>query len=251
VPYTFLAVTEPKVTQAQIDSLNPRQRRLAEILAADTGIENWKAAWLAGYYDLDPEAEPEDTAIRKKLSKATTQALTSEKVVAYIEHLRQLGAAAALTAPEARDMRDRIREARVVGWETEKVVAMTYDLMVRKAHFDPADVMTCDGESASVIPFDEMDVAQRQMIHSVDYQAACPECGIGREGVKITFEARATYVDKLLKFSGAYAPNKLEVAGKDGGPIQVHAEVGLSWATIEAVRHAIIGRPVPLADSEG
>lgn len=241
-------MSEPRATAHPADELNNRQRRLAEIYAASPSIEMWVLAWKAGYYDLEPDIDPEGEELaapilRKKLSNAAYRALKAPSVAAYVGHLQKLGAAAALTSAEGRDMRDRIREARVCEWETEKVVAMTYDLMVRKAHFDPADVMRCDGLSASVIPFDEMEPAQRQMIHSIDYQSPCAECGGGREGVKVTFEARATYAAALLKFSGANAPNRVEVSGRDGGPIEVKAELGLSWATIEAVRHSIIGRP--------
>lgn len=235
--------------------LTDRERRLARVLALEPEIPRWRAGWLAGYCGGDPGVpEPEDTKTRDKLAKSATKASQRPRVVAEIERLRKLAASEVMSLarvgdPEARvefEARQRRLDEYVADLDTVKVGAQLLDLKLRAAQADIGEYVTWDADTATVVPSDELTKEQRQLVRKLTFHPTCGKCGAehATPGVTLELEPRATFAAQATKQLGLDAAKRLEVAGKDGGPIHVQGELGLTWTTIEAVRHAIIGRPV-------
>lgn len=235
--------------------MTANERRLARVLALEPDVPMWRAGWLAGYCGSDPSLpEPDDAKVKDKLSKSATRALKRPRVTAEIDRLRKLAAGEAMALarvgdPEARielEARQRRLDEYTADLDTVSLGAQLLDLKLRAAQADLGDYVTWDGERATVVASDELTREQRQLIRKLTFHPTCGKCGAEHvnPGVTLELEPRATFAQQATKQLGLDAAAKLEVAGKDGGPIQVQAELGLSWATIEAVRHAIIGRPV-------
>lgn len=226
------------------EGLNSRQRRYAELRIREPERERWRIALEAGYLDVPDDAEV-DSDLKKRLHHAASRAERSRNVQAYMQHLRELAAKAALADPNAIKMRDQIRAMHVAEWDAVTVGAITFDLAVRKAHFDPNDVLEVEGGKLSLRDWEGLAPEQRQMISSVKFADPCPKCGTGRDGLDLKFENRLGYLKLLGSWLGAEKPSRVEVTGKDGAPLGLpSSERGLTPGTVLAVRRLIIGAPV-------
>ena len=231
--------------------LNDQQRRFVDAYVGVADHVMWRAAQLAGYKDVDPKADlagPEHKDLRLKLTKAGDRALRTPTVRAYLDYLEQRAAAEVLAGPEGAGILARVRDQIVVEHDVVKMRAQTLDLLYRISHADIGELASWDGHGVEVRSSEELPRELRQLIHRLEY-TFCSKCGTGN-GVKLELEPKIPALGQLAKSLGMFAPTKVELAGKDGGPIQLAsgAAPGLTRETIEACRRAIVGRP-PVAVS--
>lgn len=250
--------------------LTAQERRLAQILASDTGVALWEAGWRAGYCGADPEGAPPPAGsqLRKSLADSAGRARKRKLVQAEIQRLRNAAASDVVRAakngdPEAAAIvaaRERMKDAAVAEQDAVDLAAALLDLKLRAAYADMGDfadwgeesveVESEDGETRTVVrPFakvrakDDLTREQRQLIREIQFHPTCLKCGAEHErpGVTLKLEPRATFAQQATKQLGLEAPHKHEVTGKDGGPIQIQAGIGPDLAL--AIRHLIIGKP--------
>lgn len=248
-------------TEHTTQALSPAERRLAQILASDTDVAMWVAGWKAGYCGVDPDGpEPKPgSPERKKLADSAGRARKRPHVQAEIQRLRNAAASDVVKAakngdPEAAAIvaaRERTLDAAVAEQDAVTLGAGLLDLKLRAAQADMGDFADWGSDWATVKAKDELTPEQRQLIRKIQFHPTCGKCGAehASPGVTLELEPRATFAAQATKQLGLDAPKKLEVAGKDGGPIQVGVEFGLSKETIQVVRFAIIGRPVEAASA--
>lgn len=241
-------------------SLSPAERRLAQIFASDADVEMWRAGWKAGYCGADPDGPepPPGSPERKKLADSAGRARKRKRVQAEIQRLRNAAASDVVRQakngdPEAAALvaaRERTLDAAVAEQDAVSLGASLLDLKLRAAMADMGDYVDWDATGATAKGKDELTPEQRQLIRELQFHPTCGKCGAEHErpGVTIKLEPRATFAAQATKQLGLDAPKKVEVAGKDGGPIQIGVEMGVRKETLLAIRHLIIGRPVEQAD---
>lgn len=226
-------------------------------MASDADIPLWEAGWKAGYCGADPDGpEPlPSSPERKSLADSAGRARKRPHVVAEIKRIRNAAASGLMQTARKDDPEikaiiaagERVLDMAVAEHDTVTLGAGLLGLKLRAAHADMGDFVDWTSDRATVKGRDELTKEQRQLIRKLTFHPMCGKCGAehATPGVSLELEPRATFAAQASKQLGLDAAAKVELAGKDGGPIQVRAEHGLSWTTIEAVRHAIIGRPPP------
>lgn len=244
------------------DALTPAERRIAQVLAGDPNVEIWRAGWLAGYCGADPNGPepPPSSPERKSLATSARRALGRPRVQAEIKRLRNAAAGQVMAEAIAGDpegdaivaARTRVLDAAVAEHDAVVLGASLLDLKLRASMADIGEFVSWDADGATVKGSDELTREQRQLVRKVQFHPTCGKCGAEHQnpGVTLELEPRATWAAQATKQLGLEAASKVEVAGKDGGPIQIGATLGLTRDTVLAVRMAIIGKPPP-AQSEG
>ncbi len=234
------------------DTINAAQRRFALAYVGPANGVAWKAAQAAGYCNSDPQADySEDGKMRRELSKAGSRALASPTVAAEIDRLRKQALGAALTQPEVKELRDRVREGLVVERDAVAFKQELLEELTNLAFSDVGDIATWgeNGKDWKVRGRDEMSPAQRRQILELEFNGCTAPCCAGtgaRSYARVKLHPKVPALTQLAKHVGIGVTAKVELSGKDGGPIAIAAgqPVGLTRDTVLHVRRLIVGRPV-------
>lgn len=224
--------------------LTPKQRAFAQAYVGAAGEIGWRAAWSAGYCDTDPDGPEPSPAKVHTLTAQGSRCLAHAGVAAYIAELREAATASLLASPSGEPIRRAIMTRERVEYDATELAQRNLDLITLIAHHDPRDVVSWGCDGLVIVDSSELAWWQAIILRSVEQTERI--CSDGTREVKITvkLEPRAPYVAMLEKRLGATAPARVEITGKNGAPLVPDRDPGLSWETILAVRHTIIGRPV-------
>lgn len=252
------------LTHGDDKPLTDNERRLARILAIEPDALLWRAAWLSGYGGGAPGLpEPGDTKVRRNLGKSAKRAADRPRVQAEIARIqgltaRSTRARAAAGDPEAKAemaYQDRRRDAITAEVDVLDLAERLLALKVGGALSDIADFMEWEAYDGGMVRLKgsaDLTLAERQLIQRVSFHPRCGSCGADHvhAGVTVELVPKAVFAAQASKQLGLDAPRKVEVTGRDGGALVVpEGQGGLSAETIEAVRRAIIGSPVPLPET--
>lgn len=231
--------------------MTAKQRDLVEALVRDPDRCQWQAAWRAGYCGGGPDAPfPEAKAKRQALGRTASEQLAKPRVKAYLDELEARATAAFLASPAGEVVREHVAARAAAEADIEKLAAAHMDVLTAIALHDPRKVVRWGQGWVEVQNSDDLTYAEAILVREVKHVEAFGEGG-PTTTTTVKFADRAPYVKMLGQVLGKFAPQRHEVSGPGGGPIEHHVgvEVAPDAELLEECAAELLG-VVPASVSE-
>jgi hypothetical protein len=209
----------------------------------------WKAAWRAGMCNSLPDVEPEPSlatsgkARMNALYVAGSNALKHPGIVAYVKELEQAAMERFLDSPEAEPIRQGYEEWRQRSLDAEAIERKNLAVILAIAHADFRSVVSWDDDEIHVRCSDELEYHEQLLLTEVTRDETTTADGDFVVTTKVKLADRAKYVAMLEKRFAKTAPQKVEVSGPDGKPLQTETKLNLgpSSEVIDQIARDVLG----------